>query len=147
MAHYLQGKYTPKNPQKYVGDYRNIVYRSSWELKLFKFVDNNPNILAWGSEEIVIPYFNEMDGKPHRYFPDLVVKYKTKTGEIKKALIEVKPSAQTRPPEKKSKNTKRYLNEIVTWETNKAKWNAAKAWCERNGMMFLLMTEVELGIK
>ena len=38
----VQGKFRPKNPSKYKGDPTNIIYRSSWELTVFKYLDNNP---------------------------------------------------------------------------------------------------------
>ena len=66
----LKGKYITRNSAKYRGDYRNIIYRSSWELKFMKYCDMNPNILEWGSEEIVIPYRSPLDNRVHRYFVD-----------------------------------------------------------------------------
>ena len=50
------GYFKPKNPTKYRGNPTNIVYRSLWERKFMVFCDNNPSILQWGSEEIIIPY-------------------------------------------------------------------------------------------
>ena len=52
----VQGKFRPKNPEKYKGDPTNIIYRSSWELTVFKYLDTNSSILKWASEEIFIPY-------------------------------------------------------------------------------------------
>jgi hypothetical protein len=147
MPKYIQGKFTPKNPQKYVGDVKNIVYRSSWERKLLEFLDNTPSILYYGSEEVVIPYISPLDDKPHRYFTDFVVQYRTKSGAIKKAIVEVKPEAQTQQPVQKNQNKKRYLTEVSTYLVNSAKWNAAKAWCDKNGFDFLILTEKHLGIK
>ena len=40
------------------------------------YCDNNPNILEWGSEEIIIPYKSPFLKKVHRYFPDFFIKYK-----------------------------------------------------------------------
>jgi hypothetical protein len=66
-------------------------------------------------------------------------------------LIEVKPYSQTKPPAvqntKKNKPTKRYLNEVKTWGTNSAKWNAADEFCKDRGWKFQIITENELGIK
>lgn len=143
MPKYDQGKFTPRNPDKYVGDVKNIVYRSGWEKKLFIWLDNNSNILKWGSEEIVIPYISPVDGRPHRYFVDVVVQYKTKDGTLKKALIEVKPAAQTEPP-KARKKTQRYLEECITYEVNRAKWDAARAFASKHGFSFWIFTEREL---
>ena len=89
------GKFTPKNPQKYKGDPKNIIYRSSWEVKVMKYLDDHPGVIWWGSEELVIPYWSPVDNKKHRYFPDFVAKIKQKNGMIKTFVIEVKPEAQT----------------------------------------------------
>ena len=51
-----KGRYTPQNPSKYKGDYRNIIYRSLWERKFMVYCDQSNNIIEWGSEEIIIPY-------------------------------------------------------------------------------------------
>ena len=67
------GLYKPINPEKYQGNVDNIVYRSGLELKFFKYLDLNKNILKWGSEIIVVMY-KGLDGKTHRYFPDLWVR-------------------------------------------------------------------------
>ena len=36
-------KYRPQNPEKYKDDPTNIIYRSSWELTVFKYLDSNPS--------------------------------------------------------------------------------------------------------
>ena len=78
---YHQGKFKPINPTKYLGDPTNIIYRSSWERQCMIYFDNNPNIIQWGSEEVVIPYRSPLDKRVHRYFVDFVVKAKTKDGK------------------------------------------------------------------
>ena len=142
-----KGRYTPKNPKKYRGDYHNIIYRSLWERKFMVYCDNSDNILEWGSEVIIIPYLSPWDGKIHRYFPDFYIKVKQSSGGIKKFIIEVKPKNQTRPPKPVTKKTKKWLNEIKTYSINEAKWNHAKEWCETNDMEFKILTEEELGIR
>jgi hypothetical protein len=49
MKRPLKGKFKPKNPQKYKGNVTNIIYRSSWELRLMSYLDNHKNIISWGS--------------------------------------------------------------------------------------------------
>ena len=142
-----KGRYTPKNPKKYKGDYHNIIYRSSWERKFMVYCDNSDNILEWGSEEIIIPYLSPWDGKLHRYFPDFYIKVKQAKGNIKKFIIEVKPKKQTKPPKPVSRKTKRWLNEVKTYSINEAKWKHAKEWCSNNDMEFKILTEEELGIR
>ena len=142
-----KGRYTPKNPKKYKGDYHNIVYRSLWERKFMVYCDNSDNILEWGSEEIIIPYLSPWDGKLHRYFPDFYIKVRQASGDIKKFIIEVKPKKQTRPPEPVQRKTKRWLNEVKTYSINEAKWKSASEWCSNNDMEFKILTEEELGIR
>ena len=142
-----KGRYTPKNPKKYKGDYHNIIYRSSWERKFMVYCDNSDNILEWGSEEIIIPYLSPWDGKLHRYFPDFYIKVKQAKGNIKKFIIEVKPKKQTKPPKPVSRKTRRWLNEVKTYSINEAKWKHAKERCEDNDMEFKILTEEELGIR
>ena len=96
----LKGRYIPRNIRKYRGDYKNIIYRSSWELKFMKYCDLNDSILEWGSEEVVIPYRSPLDNRIHRYFVDFYIKVEDMNGQIKKYLIEVKPKRQTAPPPK-----------------------------------------------
>lgn len=145
---YIQGFYSPVNPEKYSGDHRNIVYRSSYELRAFKWCDLTENIISWGSEEGWVPYRNPMTGKVHRYFPDLFIKIKESNGEIKKYIIEIKPKRQTIPPNPTpKKKTKTWLTEMKTYQINQAKWEAAEKFCNENGIIFKVITEQELGIR
>jgi len=143
---YLQGKYTLRNPDKYVGDKNNVIYRSSWEKKAFLLLDMTPSILKWNSEDNIIHYISPIDNRTHRYFVDLTIMYKTRNGTIKKAIIEIKPETQTKPPKMKTKKTKRYIEESMTYLVNDAKWSAARAWAKQNDFEFQIWTEKELGI-
>ena len=145
MATY-KGIYRPKNPQKYVGDHKNIIYRSSWECRVMTWLDNNPNIISWASEELIVPYISPVDNRWHRYFPDFLVKVKTKTGETKTLMLEVKPKRQTKPPAPQKRKTKQYINEVATWGVNQAKWKAATEYCMDRGWEFKVLTEDHLGL-
>ena len=147
MAKSYQGYFKPKNPQKYKGDPTNIVYRSSWELKLMTYLDLHKDVVTWGSEELFIPYRSPIDNKIHRYFPDFIVTKINKEGKKETALIEVKPAAQTKPPKKQEKVTRKYITEVTTWGINEAKWKAANEYCKDRGWSFHIFTERELGIK
>lgn len=148
MGRFHQGKYKPKYPEKYKGDPTDIVFRSSWELKLFNLLDRHPEVEWWQSETLVIPYRSPVDNKMHRYFPDVLVK--KKSGET--ILIEVKPYAQTvepkydknKPP--KGKGKQKLLREVLEWGKNSAKWDAARKLCKQRGWSFAIMTEKELGV-
>jgi hypothetical protein len=147
MAKTYQGYFKPKNPQKYKGDPTNIVYRSSWELKLMNYLDSHKDILTWGSEEIIIPYRSPIDNKIHRYYPDFIVTKINKEGKKETALIEVKPLSQTKPPKKQEKVTKKYITEVTNWGVNEAKWKAANEYCNDRNWTFHIFTENELGIR
>ena len=139
-----KGRYVLKNPKKYEGDPTNVIYRSSWEKRFMIFLDNHESIISWGSEEVVIPYYWEVDGKMHRYFPDFVVTMKTTSGVVR-MLIEVKPYSQTIQPKKtRGKREQTYLLEVETYTKNRAKWNAAEEYCKDRGWMFRIVTEHEL---
>lgn len=141
------GRFSPKNPKKYIGDPTNIIFRSLWELRVMKYLDENPNVIEWKSEEIAIPYISPVDNRRHRYFPDFIVKVRRANGSTHTLMLEVKPKAQTIEPKVQKKKTKRYITEVVTWGVNQAKWAAAKEYCLDKGWEFKLITEDNLGIK
>lgn len=145
---YHQGRFHPKNPEKYNGDVTNIIYRSSWELKALQWCDRNDNVLEYGAEEFFIPYFDESTGKVRRYFPDLFIKIKENSGQIKKYVVEIKPKRQVVPPvQSPRKQKKTYLKEVFTHQKNISKWKYAEEWCKDRGLIFKILTEDDLGIK
>jgi hypothetical protein len=141
-----QGIFKPKNPKKYIGDSNNIVYRSSWECRVMNWFDQNDDIMSWASEELIVPYKSPIDNRFHRYFPDFIVKVKTRDGTVKTLMIEVKPKKQTVPPEPKKRVTKQYVTEVTTYGVNQAKWKAAHEYCLDRGWEFKIMTEEHLGL-
>jgi hypothetical protein len=141
-----QGIFRPKNPKKYIGDSNNIVYRSSWECRVMNWFDQNEDIISWASEELIVPYKSPVDNRFHRYFPDFIVKVKTRDGTMKTLMIEVKPKKQTIPPEPRKRVTKQYVTEVTTYGVNQAKWKAAHEYCLDRGWEFKIMTEEHLGL-
>lgn len=140
-----QGRYTLRNPQKYEGDPSNVIFRSSWEKRLMVFLDNHPSVASWGSEELIVPYYWEVDGKHHRYYPDFMVTFVTKDGKKQRVMIEVKPFSQTQEPKKtKGKRQKTLLHEVTTYSKNLAKWKAAEEYCLDRGWHFKIITEKDL---
>lgn len=134
-----KGKYTPKNKTKYKGDPTAIVYRSLWERNAFRWCDDNPNIKEWSSEEIIIPYYYEVDKKYHRYFVDLFIEYT----DGRKVLVEIKPEKETAPPTG-ARRTKRYISEGFTYIKNMNKWEAASEYCKDRNWEFQIWTEKTL---
>jgi len=140
-----KGRYTVQNPDKYDGDPTNVVFRSLWERQVFKFMDTNPNVLKWQSEETVIPYRCKTDNRIHRYFIDVKMVTKDKT-----YLIEIKPKKQTQAPKEPKRKTKKYITEVMTYIKNTSKWETATAYCADRGWEFQIWDEdtlKKLGIK
>lgn len=132
------GRFVPKNPQKYVGNSSRIMFRSSWELAFFKWLDQTVAVERWGSEELYIPYLHPGDGRVHRYFPDVVVLYRDKSNALIKEIIEIKPYKESVATQRMSEEDKRRL--LV----NQAKWQAAEKYATANGAKFRVLTERQL---
>jgi len=134
-----KGKYKLKKPKKYKGDPNSVTYRSHWERQVFRWCETNSNVEWWSSEELVIPYRCATDNKNHRYFVDVVIKFKD-IDEVR--CVEIKPKAQTEAPKKsKGKTRQRLLQEGLTYAKNVSKWNAAQKFCEKRGWRFEIWTE------
>lgn len=144
-----QGKYVVKNMDKYKGTLP-IFYRSSWEHRVFFFLDRNPAIIEWASESVVIPYKSQLDNKIHRYFVDVNFIVTDKNGNQKRYLIEIKPFDQTIPPQtpikKTSKAIQRYNQAVLAFQKNQDKWTYARAWAKQHGYIFDIWTEKTLGL-
>jgi hypothetical protein len=140
-----KGRFIPKNPKKYAGDSNNIIWRSTWERKVMDWLDQSESVVYWSSEELAIKYYNPVDNKIHRYFPDFIVKVKRKDGTVMTHIIEVKPEHQTKQPVRKRK-TQKFINEYITYTINQSKWKAATEFCKDRGWEFRILTEKNLGI-
>lgn len=142
---YHQGYFRPIHPQKYIGNPANIIYRSGWERLFLKWCDTTPSVLAYGSEELIIPYVSPVDRKVHRYYVDFYIVVKQQDGSVKKFAIEIKPESQTKVP-KVTKNmlTETLRSKIQTYEINMAKWESAKRFCKSRGIEFVILTEKHL---
>ena len=130
-------RFTPKNPQKYIGTKTELLCRSLWERRVCKFLDENEKIVKWSFEEVEIPYVSPIDKKVHRYIPDFLVQ--VDRGHTKKSmLIEIKPKKQVHLKESASKQEK------VMFAINNAKWQAAQKFCEKHNIEFKILTEKEI---
>ena len=109
-------------------------------------LDKDPDVIAWSSEEVAIPYRSPIDNIIHFYFPDFWVEHIDK-GKVKQTVYEVKPKAQCSPPPKANKITKKYIHEVFTWGINEAKWKSAIRYCKDKGWRFQIINEHDLGIK
>ena len=137
MAKFAQGKFTLKNPGKYVGK-KTPTYRSSWEFNFMKLMDEHPNVSGWASEAVQIPYRNPITGKMTIYVPDFFINYTDKNGKVIAELIEIKPKNQTVMELARDQGQKM---QVVK---NQAKWSAAMDWCKQKRIRFRILTEEEL---
>jgi hypothetical protein len=127
-------EFTPRNPQKYVGEYP-IIVRSHWERTFMTFLDSNSAITSWASESIAIPYIDPFSGKMRSYFPDFMIEYIDKDGKTNVEIIEIKPGKEAGITEAKSKYDQAAL------KLNLAKWKSATRFCQKHGIKFRVLTE------
>ena len=129
------GRYKP-NIKKYRGNPDKVVYRSMWEKYAFMWCDKTDEVKSWSSEEIVVPYYYDVDKKYHRYFVDLKITFKSG----KTILVEIKPEKETAPPTG-ARRTKKYISESLTYIKNMNKWEAADSYAKDRGWEFQVWTE------
>lgn len=134
---YAQGVYKITNMEKYIGG-TSPIYRSSWEKDFMVTCDLNPAVLEWAVEPFSVPYQDPIDGKVKNYWVDFIIKYIDADGVVHHQVVEIKPYKQSVMSEAKSKKAKMIVM------INNAKWNAARAFCEKNGLEFVTYTEREL---
>jgi len=127
MSRFAQGKYTLKNPEKYIGG-RTPTYRSSWEFAFMRMCDTNENITKWASEAVRIPYRNPLSGKYTIYVPDFFLVYNDRTGKQHVELIEVKPANHTFKEQLGNSKVNK-LHYVV----KQSKGGAAKAYWKKKG--------------
>ena len=120
-----------------MGDPKKVTYRSLWERQAFRWCEERDDVLAWSSEETVVPYVCPTDKRAHRYFVDLKIKF----SNGRTVLVEIKPKSQTVPPKKPQRQTKKYLSEVFTYVKNEAKWKAAQKYARDRGYHFEIWTE------
>jgi hypothetical protein len=145
---FKQGYYKPKNPQKYKGPLP-IIYRSSWERKFCYWCDHNEDVIYWMSEPFSIDYFNLLDNRIHKYYPDFYIRLKRIDDEGKdifeNIVVEVKPKAQLqKPKEPKRKTAKAMTNYKYGYETyvrNLCKTDALQKLAKTRGFKVMLITE------
>ena len=146
---FKQGIYKPINKSKCLNK-GEIVYRSGLERSMMTTLDKNPNVIAWGSENVIIPYYKSVDKRNARYFLDFYMKLKI--GEIiKEFIVEVKPASQLKNVMEgvshKNKKPSTIAYDMLSAQTNSDKWNAAKKWCQElrekknRDIEFIIITE------
>lgn len=122
--------------------------RSSYESRMFKWLDTNKNVLSWGSEVIQLDYINRNDKQLHKYWVDVYMVMKHSDGLVRKHIVEIKPKKKTLPPKPPKKKSRKamfnYEMAMAEFVQNKSKWDAAIKWADSNGFVFSVVTEEEL---
>ncbi len=95
-------------------------YRSGWELKVYKILEEMHEVMNYRVEPFSIPYFFE--GKERNYIPDLLVNFVDGT----RKLFEIKPRNQ------------------LGVEQIKAKKLAAEQYCLARGISYEMITEITI---
>lgn len=140
---FKQGYYKPKNKEKYIGS-GPIIYRSSWERKFCYWCDHNKDVIFWASEPLAVKYYNILDKKFHKYYPDFYIKM-NKDNLIEEYLVEIKPKAQLKKPKVPKRKTKKALQNykygMETYVRNLCKTDALNKLAESRNYKVMLLTE------
>lgn len=156
---YKQGLFIPKNKEKLIksNSQGGVYYRSGLEHKMMIYLDNNENIVSWGSEHLRIPYektewnssINEFVTSEHSYYPDFYYELRRSDGSISRVVAEVKPSNETSEPKlpntPTAKQLKNFEYSLKMWNKNLSKWKYMIEYCQRKGFEFIIITEEHLG--
>ena len=124
------------------------------------WLDNNKNIIRWGSECLRIPYqmthFENGDTKvkEHSYYPDFYYEMRV-NGNLKQIVAEVKPQKEydmvislnegrLEVPQKGTKKLKNFEYDLKMAYKNKTKFETMINWCNAKGYEFIIITEHHL---
>ena len=91
--------------------------------------------MEWASEAIAIRYRHPFTGKITSYVPDVFMRYRTKNNKICTEIIEIKPRKQSLIEGRMTERDRMVV------AINHAKWQAARAWCQRAGIVFRVLNE------
>src|SRR4051812_11461366 len=89
-SRYKQGYFDIRHSQKYEGS-GPVIYRSSFEKRVFQLAETSTTVIKWSSEPLHIKILYRFRGKTKRYNIDV---YLTKSDSTQ-FLIEIKPFNQT----------------------------------------------------
>lgn len=161
---YKQGNYIPKNRDKVIklNPEFGCYYRSSLELKLMIYFDNNEKIKKWGAECMAIPYeMRELNNSnyaygtvtKHTYYPDFYYELELSDGTVEQVVVEVKPQKEYNnvlllkenklaPPTGNSlKKLQAFEYDLKMAYKNMRKWDTVIKYCNIKGYKFIIVTE------
>jgi len=146
---WYSGEYKPLNPDKYIGDINDIIWRSKWEYQFCYYCDNEDRILKWSSEpeqhKIKYDIMENQIYKTKTYIPDFWIQVKKLNGEIEESIIEIKPQKEIdepiEPKNETLKSLQNYEYKLKTYIKNLNKWEAADKYCEKRNIKFWVLSE------
>jgi len=161
---YRNGNFIPKNKDKVIklNTQGGLYYRSSWELRIMTWLDNNSDICKWGAECMRIPYQmthltdGDLKVKEHTYFPDFYYEIRLPDGNTRQVVAEVKPQKDyddalmfsegkfSIPPNITLKKLQSLEYRFKMAQKNKNKWETMIKWCDKKGYNFIVITENHL---
>ena len=140
-------KYKPQNPDKYVSDITDIIWRSKWEYKFCLYCDFEPKVKKWAMENIKIPYNVMVNGiyVTKTYIPDFWLQVENTKNEIVEMIIEIKPQKELEEPIEPKNHTLKSLQNyeymLKTYVKNLNKWESAEKYCNKRSIHFHVLTE------
>jgi hypothetical protein len=140
-----QGYYKPIYVEKYIGNPNSIIYRSSFEKKMFMMLDMDKDVIKWNSECIKIKYFYPVDKKFHYYYPDVLF-VKNINGKEVTIIAEIKAktffTCPKKPPQNATKKQKiRYLKQKSIYIKNVFKKKYLDEYCQKMGYYSKVYTD------
>jgi len=146
---YRQGIYKPINPHKCINckEGKPVEFRSKLEFEYMHLIDKSDKVISWGSEYVWVPYAHPFKNRVSQYWTDFIIN----TEDFGILVVEIKPDKEIkaivenkRPKMTGRKKKKTFLYETKMFEINKAKWIAARDYCEKKGWKFIQLSEKDL---
>lgn len=124
----------PKNRRTVTGrlastkNQRSVGFESMLEKDVYTLLEFDPKVDSFEEQPVTITY-HDPDGKPHRYTPDVLIRYRRDVAEaLADALCEIKYRSDLREH----------------WADYKPKFKAAHRYARQHGWRFQLVTEREV---
>ena len=125
FKHFHSGIYIPRS-NKCVKT-KIAKYRSSYELMFCNLLDDSDIVKSWEYEQTFVKYYYLQRKRTY------IIDFTITLSNGKRYLIEIKPTTFVR-------------HAMTTNDMNHCKWEAAKAFAEKHGYVFKVLTEATLPI-
>lgn len=128
-------KFFLHNPDRYIGNIKDVMYSDKKMLHLFTICDRSRNVIKWSNERVGIHFLNPKTKDMDVFFPDLMIKYIHDGKEVTEVL-DIRSVGETGSETGKSHSI------AMKDPVNNAKWESAKSLCEKNGIVFRVVSDV-----